>query len=401
MKKTAIFLISLLSLMIIWTSCEDYVQSTEPLIDAIVDEALTSETQIEFLVTGLHVRFATTADVLNILSGLLSDELIFSTNIPGASYPTYRQCDDGDIELDNNSVEGLEFDLGELRFFADELVRRTGDISFESADTKNYALYWGNLFGGIARYMYATYFGLDKTQGGGVIDNGPFIASADMYTQAIAKMQEALNYTADAYEIKLANSLIARANLFNGKYAEAAAAAANGLAEGDAPFQAQYSLEASNTIYIFGITRAQFAADARYKAYIEADANEANRIIIEDLPGTDGTVVYAAVYMYAEEAAPINYMTWQENNLMLAELALRGQGSGDALALVNAVRAASSIDALAAVDLDGVYVERDKELFTEGTRLADQRRFDKWHLPVSAWQYLPITDNERNINTNF
>ena len=93
-------------------------------------------------------------------------------------------------------------------------------------------------------------------------------------------------------------------------------------------------------------------------------------------------------------------MTWQENNLMLAELALRGQATGDALALVNEVRASHSIANLASVDLDVIYVERDKELFCTGSRLPDERRFNKWHLGSGTWQYFPITIDEINSNHN-
>ncbi len=52
------------------------------------------------------------------------------------------------------------------------------------------------------------------------------------------------------------------------------------------------------------------------------------------------------------------------------------------------------------VDLDVIYAERDKELFCTGSRLPDQRRFNKWHLGVGTWQYFPITSDEINSNKN-
>jgi hypothetical protein len=130
-----------------------------------------------------------------------------------------------------------------------------------------------------------------------------------------------------------------------------------------------------------------------------------NRIIIVPTPAIDTSKVspYGTYYrqdMYPEQGSPITVLTWQEMNLVRAELALRGQGGGDALALVNAVRASHSIDPLAAVDLDALIVEREKELFTTGARLIDQRRFDQWHLGDDTWQYLPITRSERANNPN-
>ncbi len=86
---------------------------------------------------------------------------------------------------------------------------------------------------------------------------------------------------------------------------------------------------------------------------------------------------------------------------MLAELALRGQATGDALTLVNAVRTSHGLDPLATIDIAGIMVERDKELFVQGTRLMDQHRTNNWHLAAGTWKYFPIPQTERDANSNF
>ena len=86
---------------------------------------------------------------------------------------------------------------------------------------------------------------------------------------------------------------------------------------------------------------------------------------------------------------------------MLAEASLRGQGTGNALALANEVRTSYGIGNLATINLDDLYVERDKELFCQGTRLIDQHRFGKWHLTSEAWKQFPIPQRERDNNSNF
>jgi hypothetical protein len=47
-------------------------------------------------------------------------------------------------------------------------------------------------------------------------------------------------------------------------------------------------------------------------------------------------------------------------------------------------------------------VERDKQLMGTGLRLADQRRWNKWHWSPAtagaAWHFLPISQTERNTN---
>jgi hypothetical protein len=260
------------------------------------------------------------------------------------------------------------------------------------------------VFGGIARYLYATYFALSQTEPGGVIDNGPFIPATQMYAQALEKFQQALANAPSAYETKLVNSLIARQHLITGNYAAARTAAAAGLVQGDAALQGRYSAESTNLYWQqAGLGRPQFVCNDRFLAYVTADPAEKSRIPLSPITGRNQRV-YQRQTKYATESAPIDFMNWQENALMLAELDVRDGNAAAALPRINAVRASHQVGALPAtttVDLDLIYVERDKELFVTGIRLADQRRFGKFHLAADRWQYLPFTDDERNNNPNF
>lgn len=405
MKIKAITLLLLLSLLVIWSSCEDYATNVQPLIDKVEDEMLTGESQVPFVINGVKTRFATIHDQLMMMGCLLSDELFFNTNLPGASWPQFSEIDLGQIMIDNNSVTNMSLVLGELRFFADDLVRRVGEITFTDNALKERALYEGNFFSGIARYFYATYIGLSEEQGGGTIDNGPFIPSDQMYDLAIEKFKEALRHTNDAYQVRLTNSLLARSYLFKGDFANALTHAQAGLVSGDEPFQGLHSVEAANYFWIHaGVGRTQGGADFRFQGYIESDPKEANRVIIEALTGNDGTTTYYRQAKYPDQDSPVTFMSWQENELMLAELDLRAGNSGGALNRINSVRASHGIDPLTAADMTVLIQERDKELCFTGVRLPDQRRFNAdyntWHLASGLWQYLPIPDRERSINPN-
>jgi hypothetical protein len=90
----------------------------------------------------------------------------------------------------------------------------------------------------------------------------------------------------------------------------------------------------------------------------------------------------------------------QENELILAEIAIREGQAAPALARINAVRSSHGLDAMPSATLDSIYVERDKELFCTGMRLIDQRRFNKWHLAQGTWKFLPISSSERETNKN-
>ena len=394
------YLIFLLSAILLF-SCEDYVQNIDPLISQVEDERLNSQSQVPFLINGVLARFASTYDNMTVLADGLSDALFFDYNVPNATFPTFQEIDEGDIRLDNNSVDGVLFGLGEMRFLADNLVDRvTNKISFTDQDLKKEALYYGYLIGGIARYLYATYIGLEPEKGGGVIDAGPFIPSAEMYDLAMEKLNLALDNAPSDYEARVVHSIMARIFLFQGEYSTAKTHAQSGMMDGDEPFAALYSIEANNYWWVqAGIGRHQWVVDYRFKAYVDADTNEAVRIPLQEILGNDGTTIYYIQVKYDRDT-PLNFITWQENELMLAEIEVREGNTASALNRVNAVRASHGLDPLTAVDLDVIYEERDKELFTLGIRLVDQRRFDRWHLPAGTWKYLPITQSERNSNPN-
>ena len=402
MKRIAIVLVLFFSVIMLFNACENYVTDIDPLIDAVEDARLNDQSQLNFVIKGVKTQYSEVIDALSCLSGDLSDELIYDSNLKGASFPSFQEIDLGEIQLDNTSVQGLYNNLGEMRFFADDLVRRTNSITVDDDALKNSALFTGKFFGGMARFFYAAYFGLNPDQGGGIINDGPFIASADMYDLAIEKFKEALTYATD-YDLRLTNTLIARAYLYKGDYNSASTYADAGLVNGDAPFQSLHSVDADNYWWGYaGAGRVQLGVDFRFHDYIVANPLEANRIKIVETTALDTTTipVYYRQDMYPGQSSPINTATWQENNLMRAELNLRSAGSGDALGLVNEVRGSHGLADLAAVDLDVIYTERDKELFTTGARLVDERRFNKWHLPAGAWMYLPITQDERNNNPN-
>ena len=109
---------------------------------------------------------------------------------------------------------------------------------------------------------------------------------------------------------------------------------------------------------------------------------------------------------YPDSDSPLNVINWQENHLMLAELALQGQSVGvSALDAVNAIRTAHGISNLDYVDLTILLHERDKELFCQGQRIIDQNRHSdliNWHLGEGAtWHYLPIPYEEELANPNY
>lgn len=406
MKKIKYILTILIAFVMF--GCDSYVNEVDPSIDLAEDPLLNSEEQIDFQITGVVHTFSRTAPQIAVGTDLISDMMEYTNDNPAASFPTFQEVDEANILIQNATVLGYFTVVQNARFTADKLLERVTNIgTFKSEALKNKAVYTGNFYGAIARYWLATSFSLTA---GGVpgspIDKSAMISGTQLLDDAIAKAKLALAATSVAYEKQLVNSFLAKFYLAKGDWSNATTHALAGLAKGQAAFNALNS--STFTAYHWGFAgagRTQCHVADKYNQYIVDNPEEANRIKLASFVGKSGKTYYRQ-NKYPLQESPFVVMTWQENHLMLAELALRGQATaGNALALVNEVRANYSISPLAAVNLDVVFVERDKELFVQGARHQDQIRFNKWHTQtmgttLGAWKYLPIPQAERDANPN-
>jgi starch-binding outer membrane protein, SusD/RagB family len=392
-------------------ACQEYVTNLEPLTNQIRDNDLnfSDPAILNGFLIGLQVDMERNVDELFVNADGLSDAFYFDLRVLGATYPQYAEVDVANM-LDDNAVPGGPFTpIHQFRAKADTALYKinNGIYTFADDESRRLALYSVYLYGGQARYLLATYYALRGTIPGSPVDKSPLISSTVLYADAIARWKLAVAQTSDATKKRMVNSMIARAYLFLGQYSEAATYASQGMVQGDAPWLAQYNVTNENNYRVAaGQIRVQFAADNRFAAYITATPSEANRIKV--LAKTNKGYSYYIQNKYLVDplglttVAPIELITWQETQLMRAELVLRGAGAGDALALVNGVRAFYSIPALASITLStagqpSIYEERDKELCFRGLRLVDQRRFGKFHV-AGGMQYFPIPRGEVTRN---
>lgn len=423
-------------------ACTDYVQNIEEPIDNVADGALNTPADVHFLAVGVLNTWATTWDEHSLFADGMSDAFEFTRDIRQATYVTYEALDNAIIQgynpliAQNNSTDAIFREIGRLRLYADTLVTRIQTkITFTTDEEKVYqaeGLFTGYFMGAVARYIYATYWALNPTSGGGgVINKSAFIPAATLYADAIGRLDEAYKY-ADELQKRQINTLKARIYLIQGKFSEAKTVADAGMVAGDDSYDAKYNTIGANQWYTWaGPGRTQFHASDRFGEYVFQDPKEASRIPLYLISGQIKTtyerdtviagVSYAAgtplvkkyqqQKIYTEFGSPIKFLTWQENALMLAELAIRnGNDKGTALTLVNSIRLGYGIDPLtdeiinskfAGDYLEMLYVERDKQLAFTGMRLVDQRRFDKWHLDkTKTWQFMPFGYGELMANPN-
>lgn len=387
------------------TGCSDWVQDIEDPIDVIADNLLTAEQQIQFQMNGVERTFAVAYGLTSVLAEGQSDAFVFGGS--NATFPTFQQADQCDYLLDNNSNTNALLQVGRFRLFADTLLARVAAVgTFTNAGLKSRAEYVGHLYAGLAREHYANFYGLAPTQGGGFnIPNGPFVGSQELYNIAIQRYGQAAAALPGTREARIANTLIARNRLFRGEYAQALTAAQSGLVKADAAFLARFSSESQNNWFSeAGLGRSQFIPSARMRAYVTANPAEAARV---KLRAISATVQIQDVYPALD--SPITITDWAENYLMIAEAMVRTStasvnfdgGAKTALDLVNEVRAAFNIAPLAAVDLNEIFVEREKTLFARGLRLVDNRRQGAMGAECTgAWRFIAITERERNANPN-
>ncbi len=86
------------------------------------------------------------------------------------------------------------------------------------------------------------------------------------------------------------------------------------------------------------------------------------------------------------------YFRYADVLLMKAEALMRNNNSGDALTIVNDIRAKRGASQLGALTLDDLLKERGRELYWEGWRRQDLIRFGKF---LDAWQEKPASGSER------
>jgi starch-binding outer membrane protein, SusD/RagB family len=387
------------------TGCADFVQGIEDPIDQIADPLLTSEAQVPFLENGIKQRFSLGYSQTLVLAEGLSDAFRFGGS--NATFPTFEQAATCDFLTDNNSSTNALLRVGQFAYLADNLIERIDAIgTFENAATRTSALFTAQMYAGLARFMYATYYGLGPTEGGGFDVTGqrasPFVPSANLYGIAITRFNQALEH-ASAGQARTVQSLKARTYLYNGEFGNALTAVSAGMTPDDEPFQALYTPESANEwFFSAGVGRSQLIPVDRFAGYVEEDEDEAARVRLVSPANFTGLIQN----VYPELGSPIPVIDWQENFLMGAELAIRtgaatvtiGGTTYTPLELVNEVRESHGISPLASVDLDVIYEERDKELFARGQRLADNRRFNDFDHCTGPWRYIVITERETNNN---
>jgi hypothetical protein len=381
---------------------------------------LDTEVYVPELINGVRYDFGVAYNRISLAASLIADEIESRNfiNAYDAEVGVYLfHFDEGKRSTIEFYGAGAYFVLlTQSRFTADTLITRVKTripfgTSTASQTLRNSALFTGFFYGAASRYLFATYFALEPTRGGSVIEPyGRFVPSSEIYTQALPLLDSARRYATPS-EQRMAFTLSARIALFAGQYGDAERFAQSGLQQGATPLTLPYyrikgvSNFSTNNFNIWAHQQFQNPrwqalvwVATRFQNYVTQDPAESTRISLTTVQFQTNTILVQR--KYTAEDSPMNFLTWQENELMLAECKIRRGANAEALQHINRVRSSYRLRPLVEATLETIYTERDKELFCTGMRLPDQRRFNRWHLPSGTWQYLPIPQAELDHNPN-
>jgi len=273
-------------------------------------------------------------------------------------------------------------------------------------------------------YTYAGYslVLLGEAMCSAAINVGPEMTPAQLFTEAKARFDKAVTAATaanDAATLNLATLGRARAELDAGDKAAAGADAA----KIPAGFVANISTDAGTARrqnYVFlGINQSSWASvDPSFRGLTVNGAPDPRVAVTNaNRNGTSGAALWTAD-KYTTLATPIPVARYAEAQLIVAESKLAANDIPGAVAAINAARATHP--GLAPYDGTGqtnaqvlaqIQEERRRELFLEGHRLGDLRRYGLPFLPAAGTPYFtngqygtqtcfPLPDVERINNPN-
>lgn len=353
-------------------------------------------------------------------SGILSDELAdaisFTGNYdydrrtlpPSASYGT-NGCT-------SQQVPGVYTPLSVARASADTILAHLEAWTDEEVPNRT------KLIGQSAAYAGYSLLLLGEGMCSAAINVGPEMTSEQLFAEAKSRFDKAIDAaTAAQDETTLHFAQLGRARAFTdlGDLASAATDAAE-IPEG---FVVAVNTDAAdarrqNLVYVH-ITQQQYSSVDPSFRNVMWDGDPDPRVATTDLGtiGTDGHTEIWSADKYATITSPMPIAKWEEAQLILAEAALANDDPDGAVAIINKLHAKAGIsdyDATGASNEDvmaQVIEERRRELFLEGHRLGDVRRYDLPLRPPPGSPYIdggsygdqrcfPLPDVERIHNPN-
>ncbi|HEY9448269.1 MAG TPA: RagB/SusD family nutrient uptake outer membrane protein [Gemmatimonadaceae bacterium] len=374
----------------------------------------------QLLVNGAISDFECAYNRYVVGSGILSDELTDAiafiqsydydrrTMPPSAPY--------GTNDCTSQQVPGVYTPLSVARASADTILAKLEGWTDEEVPNRT------KLIGQSAASAGYSLLLLGEGMCSAAINIGPEMTSEQLFAEAKSRFDKAIaaaTAAEDATTLQFALLGRARAFLDLGDLTNAATDAAE-IPEG---FVVAVNADAAdvrrqNLVYMHTVQGAFSSVDPSFRN-VMWDTVPDPRVASTDLGlvGTNGHTEVWAADKYATITAPMPIAKWAEAQLILAEAAVAANDLDGAESIINKLHTKAGIPAYDATGaskaevLAQVIEERRRELFLEGHRLGDIRRYDLPLVPAPGSAYVnggtygdqrcfPLPDVERIHNPN-
>jgi starch-binding outer membrane protein, SusD/RagB family len=414
---------ALLGLLGVLGACDglDDLLSVDKPVD-VPAETLNDPTKAQLLVNGAISDFECALGSFIVMGGLVGEEFVDATQTADRWPYDRREVQPGDARYATFGCAalGTYVPLSTSRFTADQAL---GLLEGWTDEQMPVGISRTRLIATAAAYGGYSYLLMGEMFCSAAVDQGPELFPPDLFNLAITRFNRAIDAAtaaggASADSIRyMALVGRARAKLNLGQYAAAAADAAlvpAGFVKAASASDA--SDRRRNRVYAQNNQTDGVTVGPRYRNLtVEGVADPRVRVTDSGRNATDGNRLWQQG-KYAGLGTPIPIASYDEAQLILAEAALRGGSPGNAVNIINALRARSSTPAYTgATDATSVMAllieERRRELFLEGQHLYDAIRFNFALDPATGTNFpkggtygstkcLPLPNVERLNNPN-
>ncbi|HEX6367891.1 MAG TPA: RagB/SusD family nutrient uptake outer membrane protein [Longimicrobium sp.] len=347
----------------------------------------------QLMVNGAVADFECAFGAYVVMGGLIGEEFIDATQTADRWPYDRREVQPGDSRYATSSCQaiGVYTPLSTARFTADGALARLQGWT----DAQLPGMSRQRLIATAAAYAGYSYLLLGEGFCSAAVNQGPeltpqqmFALAEDRFTTAIAAAVAAGTTAEDLSLLNMARVGRARARLNQ----SAATPSKLALAGQDAAlvpsgFVRQATAAGPgddrrlNRVFSENNQGQSVAVGTRYRG-LTVNGVADPRVVVTDAgrTATDGTRIWVQ-NKYASLAAGIPIASYDEARLILAEVALRSGAPGDAVGIINALRATQSVGAYSggtgtAEVTELLIEERRRELFLEGHHLYDAIRFN-------------------------
>ena len=377
----------------------------------VLEETIQGAASAKLIVDGARASFGCVLQAYVTGMGLLTDELE-DTQLAAAGWDWDRRSmlpfggNFATATCDGGQQFGIYTPLQTARYTADLAVTNLKKFSDAEVPGRVALLATASLFSGYSHLLLGEGFC------SGTVDGGPELTPAQVFALAETRFTDAIASATAASNASLLNAaLVGRARtrmnlaklpgaaVVTAKLTEARADAA--LVPAGFAYNVPYNSASTYSRNMFMVRNTEsrlYGVAPRYWAMTFNGVADTRVKVTQGARGQDNLTnnVYLA-QKYSTQSSPITLARYQEAQLIVAEADYHLVGPSAAVPIINALHTAVGLPAFASTDataiLNQLIDERSRELFLEGQRAYDIKRFNLPLDPAVGAGFMPPNPN--------